>query len=186
MAELRLFKIAIRRQVPQALRDARDAAFVHARDEAIPNLAAAFDKETYFTVQGKKAELGLVTAEWQEFKESQGFDDRRGHMTNALARAIASKKKTLKKTGGRKGGDGVLKKPRFSYSFLRALPRDDRARAEGYAATKAPGLGMFSEHDIGEMKRKAIAAFIKRMSLILRSAGLPGSRLVERRRRSRR
>lgn len=173
---LRLFKEAIRRQIPQALRDGRDAAFAYAKSDALPHLKAAFEDQTYFTATGDEAPLGAVSRSWQEFKEREGYDERLGHMTNELSRAIGHEKGL--KTFGKRAT------PSLSYDFKRALKRGDRDRADGYAATKAPGLGMFSKSDVQEMKRLAIAAFVRRMELILRSSGFPGSRLVQRRRKA--
>lgn len=172
---LRLFKESIRRQIPQALRDGRDAAFEYAKSDALPHLKSAFDDETYFNAKGDEAALGAVSPGWQKFKEENDYDRRRGHMTNELSRAIGHEK-GLKTFGKRLT-------PSLSYDFKRALKRGDRDRADGYAATKAPGLGMFSASDVEQMKRVAIAAFVQRMSLILRSSGFPGSRLVQRRRK---
>ena len=162
------FERAIRETIPRATSNGLDAVERSLIDFGLPELYAAFSEEAYFR-DGWRQPLGLNSFEWDDYKHRHHLDARRGHAWRLLHLTIG------RPTGMRRRADAI----EWNQSFA-AHGTGAAEYIEHYAEAKAPGLGGLSGDAYEHAITAGINAFAKTFLPIVRSAGLPGSSLLNR------
>lgn len=160
----------VRRTVPVALRDAINAARRVAIERALPEIAAALDREAWFNDAGARRALPRNSPKYTASKVAQGLDKRRAHRTGALQKGIGDKRVVRRediprKIKGKRIGDSVSLAFRYLQPLLRKIQHIRHYREQKAA------IGQPSASARKRMAKAAAKAYADRMNTALRAEG---------------
>jgi hypothetical protein len=160
----------VRRTVPVALKDAINAARKVAIAKALPQIAAALEREAWFNNAGARRALPKNNPKYTAQKVALGFDKRRAHKTGALQKGIGDKRvarreETTRKVKGRRVGESIT----LAFRYLQPLMRKIQ-HIKHYRENKAE-IGQPSSTARTQMANAAAKAYADRMNTALRAEG---------------